>query len=81
MFTPELACLDFQECSDLPPGTLVAPLTILREIRCAIGASKIKLLVGDSERVLVSTDLFQAFQDWEDAQDEDQSGDDPALLN
>lgn len=84
MFSPELACLDFQECDSLPPSTLVASLTILREIRCAIGKSKIQLLVGETDAVLVSSDLFQAFQEWEAAQaddDESEAGDDPSLLN
>jgi hypothetical protein len=75
MFTPELACLDFQECAELPKGTLVAPVSVLREIRCALGPTKLTLLLGTSEAVLVSSDLFEAFQQWEQAQaDDDEPG-------
>ncbi|WP_437228520.1 hypothetical protein SH661x_000949 [Planctomicrobium sp. SH661] len=83
MFTPELACLDFQECRELPPSTLVAPLSVLREIRCALGATKLNLLVGQQEAVLVSSDLFEAFHAWEQTQDdiEPENGPDNSLLN
>jgi hypothetical protein len=79
MFTPELACLDFQECRDLPKGTLVAPLSVIREIRCALGPTALQLLVGESEAVLVSSDLFEAFQAWEQAQGDEPE--DTAWLN
>lgn len=83
MFTPELACLDFQECRELPPATLVAPLAILREIRCALGPNGFNLVVGVHEAVLVSSDLYNAFQAWEAAQDDEASGSGPQdpLLN
>jgi len=75
MFTPELACLDFQECRELPPSTLVAPLTVLREIRCALGPTQLNLLVGQQEAVLVSSDLFEAFHAWEQDQEENDDTD------
>jgi len=85
MFTPELACLDFQECHELPPSTLLAPLSVLREIRCALGPTKLNLLVGQQEAVLVSSDLYEAFHAWEQMQDDiphdDQDDADSALLN
>lgn len=82
MFTPELASLDFQECRELPASTLVAPLSVLREIRCALGPTRLNLLVGDQEAVLVSSDLFEAFNVWEQDQGEDlNDGPDNALLN
>lgn len=88
MFTPELACLDFQECRDLPANTLVAPLAVLREIRCALGLTRLNLLVGNQEAVLVSSDLYEAFHAWEQHQTEitpdeqDEQGDsDLSLLN
>jgi len=81
MFTPELACLDFQECRELPPNTLVASLSILREIRCALGPTTLNLLVGNQEAVLVSSDLYEAFNIWEQDQGEDPSDDQDPLLN
>ncbi|WP_437202798.1 hypothetical protein [Planctomicrobium sp. SH664] len=83
MFTPELACVDFQECSKLPPNTLVATVSILREIRCALGPTKLNLIIGDQEAVLVSSDLFAAFTAWEEqnVEDEGDAGDNNAWLN
>ena len=75
MFTPELACLNLQECSELPPGTLVAPLPILRDIRCALGPTTLNLWVGEQEEVLVSSDLYEAFHAWESQQEDDQNHD------
>lgn len=70
MFTPDLACLDFQECKEFPPATLMASLPIIREIRCALGKTHLNLLVGVGDTVLVSTDLYNAFGAWEAAQDD-----------
>lgn len=82
MFTPELANVDFQECRELPPSTLVAPLALLREIRCALGPTKLNLLIGTKEAVLVSSDLFEAFNAWEQYQEEEPNdGQDDPLLN
>jgi len=88
MFTPELACLDFQECRDLPANTLVAPLVVLREIRCALGPTRLNLIVGNQEAVLVSSDLYEAFHAWEQHQDnvaddgqDEQDDTDYSLLN
>lgn len=57
--------LDFQESVDLPARTLVAPLSIIREIRTTVGKVPINLVVGESEVVLVSTDLFEAYTEWD----------------
>lgn len=86
MFTPELAALDFQECRDLPPGTLVGPFSVVREIRCVLGKTHLNLLVGDQEAVQVSPDLFAAFQAWEQSlettdEDDDAASDDYSSLN
>lgn len=81
MFTPELACLDFQECRELPPSTLVAPMNVLREIRCALGNCSLNLLVGIQDVVLVSSDLFEAFHAWEEAQNDIEGPDTDPLLN
>lgn len=84
MLTPELACLDLQECGELPPGTLVAPLSVLRDIRCALGPTSLNLWLGDREQVLVSSDLYEAFQAWEASQEgeaEENGGEDQSWLN
>ncbi|WP_437192070.1 hypothetical protein [Planctomicrobium sp. SH527] len=83
MSLSDLACLDLQECRELPQNTLMAPLPLLRELRCALGATTIKMLVGHNSAVLVSSDLYEAFHVWEDDHtvQEDNDGIDPAQLN
>lgn len=84
MFTPDLACVDFRECGDLPANTLVAPLPVIREIRCLLGNIGIDLLVGSDDAVLVSPDVFAAFAAWDaenNDDDDDSLADDSAWLN
>jgi hypothetical protein len=65
MLPHDLGELEFQESADLPSQTLVAPLAIIREIRVFLGTSKINLIVGADDVVLVSTDLFEAYNVWD----------------
>lgn len=65
MLPHDLADLELLESVDLPPQTLVAPLSIIREIRVFLGASKIHLVVGVDEAVYVSTDLYEAYNAWD----------------
>ncbi len=70
------ACLDLQECRDLPQNTLVAALPLLRELRCALGPTTINMLVGRGDAVLVSSDLYEAFHVWEDDQSPEETDND-----
>jgi hypothetical protein len=81
MTSPDLACLEFRECTKLPANTLVAPLPVIREIRCLLGNIGIDLVVGTDEAVLVSPDVFAAFNAWDAEQSDDPEGDDSAWLN
>ncbi len=86
MFTPDLASVDFREARDLPKNTIVAPLAVIREIRIVLGKINIDMQVGVEDAVLVSSDVFAAFSEWDAAQadfeDEDeQGGPDTSLLN
>ncbi len=65
MLPHDLGELEFLESAELPPQTLVAPLSIIREIRIVLGPSKINLIVGTEDVVLVSTDLFEAYNVWD----------------
>ena len=60
----DLSRLELRESPDLPENTLVAPLPVIREIRAALGKVAIQLQVGVDPAVLVSSDLFQAFDEW-----------------
>ncbi len=83
MSLPDLACLDLQECRDLPQNTLMAPLPLLRELRCALGATTINMVIGKQQAVLVSSDLYEAFHVWEEDQspEADDDGMSAAELN
>jgi hypothetical protein len=65
MLPHDLGELEFQESAELTAQTLVAPLSIIREIRVFLGQSKINLIVGTEDVVLVSTDLFEAYNVWD----------------
>lgn len=82
MFTPDLVNLELRQCDDLPKNTLVAPLPVIREIRCLLGSIGINLIVGTEEAVLASKDVFDAFSAWEALQsEEDEDMEDNSLLN
>lgn len=83
MFSPDLVSLELRQCDDLPRNTLVAPLSVIREIRCLLGNIGIDLIVGTEETVLASKDVYDAFKAWDAMQVEDEadSGEDNAWLN
>jgi hypothetical protein len=66
MIPASLGDLDLVEAADLPPKTLVAPLSIIREIRLLLGPLAIQMLVGTTDAVLVSSDLFDAYSAWDE---------------
>ena len=61
----DLCDLELVEDPQLPPRTLVAPLLVVREIRSALGAVMFNLIVGDKQAVHLSSDLFEAFGNWD----------------
>lgn len=71
----DLCDLELVEDPQLPPRTLVAPLLVVREIRSALGPVKFNIVVGDTQAVHISSDLFEAFGAW-DAK-ETGAGDEP----
>ena len=70
MFTPDLASFDLRECTDLPKNTIVAPLPFIREIRCLLGNIAIDMVVGQDQAVLLSSDVYAAFSQWDSVQDD-----------
>ena len=61
----DLCDLELIEDPALPPRTLVAPLLVVREIRSALGPVTFNLIVGDKQAVHISSDLFEAFGEWD----------------
>ncbi|MBX3436788.1 MAG: hypothetical protein KF861_04795 [Planctomycetaceae bacterium] len=58
------------ESEELPMRTLVAPPILARELRLALEALDLTIQTGTRDAVLISSDLFHAFQEWNAAEDE-----------
>lgn len=61
---PDLCQLELLESTELPERTLVAPLDVVRELRLSIGELALNIHVGLGPAVLVSSDVYTAFQAW-----------------
>ena len=75
MISYDAGRLSLCESTELPERTLVAPLPVVREIRTVLGALDVDIRVGNGDTVFVSSDLFAAFNEW----DQHQAGDDLEL--
>ncbi|MEW4530347.1 MAG: hypothetical protein ACF8PG_12130 [Maioricimonas sp. JB045] len=76
---PELCQLELLESTELPERTLVAPLDVVRELRLSIGEMALNIHVGIGPAVLVSSDVYTAFQAWTQQQadaEPEENGDD-----
>ncbi len=70
MPTPDSFGLEFREDPTLPAMTLVAPISVIRDIRAELGEVGMNIQVGwDSPAVMVSSDLYEAFNVWSSQQD------------
>lgn len=71
MPTPDSFGLELQEDPNLPANTLVAPISVIREIRAVLGDLRMNIEIGwDSPAVRLSSDLFDAFHAWSESQEE-----------
>lgn len=68
MISREAGRLELLESAELPSRTLVAPLQLVREIRATLGPLNIDIRIGTADAVFASSDLFEAFQAWDDEQ-------------
>jgi hypothetical protein len=68
MISREAGRLELLESAELPSRTLVAPLQLVREIRSTLGPLNIDIQIGAEDAVFASSDLFEAFQAWDDEQ-------------
>ncbi len=72
MISHDAGRLDLCESPELPARTLVAPLTVVREIRAVLGMLDVDIRIGTGDAVYISSDLFAAFNEWDEQQaDED----------
>ena len=74
MLPSSYADIELLESEDLPGRTLVAPPVLARELRLALDSLDLTIQCGTLDAVLISSDLFQAFQQWQPSeQDADAS--------
>lgn len=71
MLPASYADIELLESEELPMRTLVAPPIVARELRLALDSADLTIQIGAREAVLISSDLFHAFQEWTAAFEED----------
>ncbi|RLS42935.1 MAG: hypothetical protein DWH81_03495 [Planctomycetota bacterium] len=84
MSTPDSFGLELREDPSLPAKTLVAPIGVIRDIRAALGELAMNIQIGwDSPAVMVSSDLYEAFNAWSSMQEDTEEVDsiDEGLYN
>jgi hypothetical protein len=84
MSTPDAFGLELREDPSLPAKTLVAPIGVIRDIRAALGELAMNIQIGwDSPAVMVSSDLYEAFNAWSSMQEDSEEVDsiDEGLYN
>ena len=64
MLPSSYADIELLESEDLPGRTLVAPPLLARELRLVLDALDLTIQSGTLDAVLISSDLFHAFQQW-----------------
>ncbi|MCA9026573.1 MAG: hypothetical protein KDA86_15310 [Planctomycetaceae bacterium] len=67
------ADIELLESEELPVRTLVAPLILARELRLVLAELDLNIEIGTRDAVIISSDLYQAFQQWNEAVAEDDS--------
>jgi hypothetical protein len=68
MLGPDFFRLELVEDTELQANTMIAPLSVIRDIRTEVPQLAINLMVGFDDRVHVSSDLFEAFNVWSSEQ-------------
>jgi hypothetical protein len=64
MLPTDHAEIELLESDELPVRTLIAPPLLARELRLALTGMDLTIEMGSQDAVIISTDLFAAFQEW-----------------
>lgn len=75
MLPTDHAEIELLESDELPVRTLIAPPLLARELRLALIGMDLTIEMGSQDAVIISTDLYAAFQEWSGAADEDEVAD------
>ena len=64
MLPTDHAEIELLESDELPVRTLIAPPLLARELRLVLSGMDLTIQMGSQDAVIISTDLFTAFQEW-----------------
>jgi hypothetical protein len=64
MLPTDHAEIELLESDELPVRTLVAPPMLARELRLVLAGMDLTIQLGSQDAVIISTDLYAAFQEW-----------------
>ncbi len=70
MLPTSYADIELLESEELPQRTLVAPPVLARELRLALAALDLTIETGTRDAVLISSDLYEAFQQWDPGEEQ-----------
>lgn len=73
MLPTDHAEIELLESDELPVRTLIAPPLLARELRLALTGMDLTIQMGSQEAVIISTDLYAAFQEWSALEADDDS--------
>jgi hypothetical protein len=76
MLPTDHAEIELLESDELPVRTLIAPPLLARELRLALAGMDLTIQMGAQDAVIISTDLYAAFQAWSAAEADDNPGSD-----
>ena len=70
MLPTDHAEIELLESDELPVRTLIAPPMLARELRLALAGMDLTIVMGAQDAVIISSDLYSAFQAWSGQLDE-----------
>ena len=72
MLPTDHADIELLESDELPVRTLIAPPMLARELRLALTGMDLTIVMGAQDAVIISSDLYSAFQAWSGQFEEDE---------
>lgn len=73
MLPTDHADIELLESDELPVRTLIAPPLLARELRLALTGMDLTIQMGAQDAVIISTDLYAAFQEWSELEGDEDS--------
>jgi len=81
MLPTDHAEIELLESDELPVRTLIAPPMLARELRLVLTGMDLTIEMGSQDAVIISADLYEAFQEWSGAGEDGPADDGGAEWN